>query len=229
MTNVEIKQQLLELSEPEYQKFSSRLIPNISKDSILGVRLPQLRKIAKTIAKGNWQHYLKTASDDTFEEIMLQGMVIGYLKEELDQILPYVKNFIPKINNWSTCDSFCAGLKLSKKYSDEMWRFILPYLKGKQEYDIRFGVVMLLSYYVNEKYIDDALYLLDAIDYDAYYVKMAVAWAVSLYYINFPQRTVVYLKDNNLDSFTYNKALQKITESLKVDDETKRMIRQMRY
>lgn len=228
MTNDDIKKQLLELADSQYQIFSSGLIPNVNNDSILGVRLPQLRKIAKSIIKGDWEHYLRTASNDSFEEIMLQGMVIGYVKEDLNKILPYVKGFISRINNWSVCDSFCSGLKLPKVYSNEMWEFILPYLKDSREYYIRFGVVMLIFYYVDEKHIEDALALLDAIDCDAYYVKMAVAWAISIYYIRFPGRTMMYLNNNHLDTFTYNKALQKITESLKVDKDTKMRIRDMK-
>ena len=90
------------------------------------------------------------------------------------------------------------------------------------------GVVMLLDYYTDREHVKEGLALLDQIRNEDYYVKMAVAWAVSIYYIKLPDETMAYLKKNNLDDFTYNKALQKITESLKISKETKQMIRSMK-
>lgn len=228
MTNEELRWQLLSLAEPDFQKFSSSLIPNVDPRNVLGVRLPKLRKIAKQLAKEDWRAYLQNASDASFEEIMLQGMVIGYAQAGLDELLRYVAAFIPKIDNWSVCDSFCSGLKLPRVYPDEMWRFLQPYLEDKREYFIRFGVVMLIYYYVDEQHIDAALHCFNGIRSDSYYVKMAVAWAVSAYYVAFPEITMRFLLKNNLDDFTYNKALQKITESLKVTGQTKNIIRAMK-
>lgn len=225
---MELRERLENLAEPEYQRFSSSLIPNIGAERVLGVRLPNLRKIAKEIAKGDWREYLKVARDDSFEEVMLQGMVIGYAKTELSEMLIYIEEFLPKIDNWSVCDSFCTGLKVTKQYPDEIWRFIIPYLKDTRPYYIRFGVVMLIDYYIDKEHIDAALQYLDSIHHEDYYVKMAVAWAVSMYYVKLPEETLKYLKENHLDDFTYNKALQKITESLKVDNETKQMIKNMK-
>ena len=116
-----IKEKLSVLAESKYQKFSSGLLPGIH--NILGVRLPELRKIAKKLAKDDWQGYLQNASDDSFEEIMLQGITIGYVKSELSDILPYITIFVNKIDNWSVCDSFCSGLKLPKQYPKEMWEY----------------------------------------------------------------------------------------------------------
>lgn len=224
--NNDIKETLMQLAEPEYQKFTAKLLPGIT--NILGVRVPKLRKIAKQLAKEEWKEYLKNASGDSFEEVMLQGMVIGYVKADIKEILPYVTDFIPKITNWSVCDSFCNTLKITNRYPEEMWEYIQPYLKDSREYYIRFGVVMLLTYYIKEEYVKDALQAMDAIRSDAYYVKMGVAWAISMYYIKFPNETMTFLKNNHLDDFTYNKTLQKITESLKIDKETKEIIRGMR-
>lgn len=221
-----IRAKLLSLSEPEYQKFSSRLLPGV--DNILGVRLPSLRQIAKELAKGDWQEYLNNARCDSFEEIMLQGMTLGYVKAELPLLLHYVTNFLPKINNWSVCDSFCSGLKLPKLYKEKMWAFILPHLNSSHAYTVRFGIVMLLNYYIDETYIDQVLSYLDQIKYDSYYVKMAVAWAISICFIKFPDKTIEYLNNNSLDDITYQKTLNKIIESQKIDSHTKSIIRKMR-
>lgn len=223
---VDIRTQLLSMVEPEYQKFSAALIPNIT--NVLGVRLPALRKIAKQLASGDWRTYLETAEDEYFEEVMLQAMVIGHVQADLDELLKAIETFVPKIDNWSVCDSFCAGLKYTKVHSESMWAFLQPYLRSDQEYEIRFGVVMLLNFYLNERYIDQVLSALDQIRHEAYYVKMAVAWAISMAYVKQPEVTMRYLNRNTLDDFTYNKALQKITESYRVDPESKQMIRSMK-
>lgn len=221
-----VRQQLMELADEEYRKFSSSLIPNIN--NVMGVRLPELRKLAQKLARGNWRAYLQEAQNDYFEEIMLQGMVIGCVKTDIEESLRYVAEFVPKIDNWSVCDSFCSGLKFTRSNKSRVWEFLQPYLSSGDEYEIRFGVVMLLNYYIEEEYLQSVLQCLDRVRRNAYYVKMAVAWAVSICYVKLPGPTTEYLTDNSLDDFTYNKALQKITESLRVDKETKQRIRGMR-
>ena len=111
--NLNIREQLFELAEDEYKQFSSSLLPGI--DNLLGVRLPALRKIAKQIAKKDWRSYLENADEIYFEEIMLQGMVLGYINDDIEDVLGYIVDFVPKINNWSVCDSFCVGLKITNK------------------------------------------------------------------------------------------------------------------
>lgn len=221
-----IREQIMELAEEDYQKFSAALIPNIN--NVLGVRIPLLRNLAKQIAKGDWRAYLEQAEQEYFEEVMLQGIVIGYVKTDIEETLRFVAEFVPKIDNWSVCDSFCVGLKFTKKNMEMVWGFLQPYLMSNKEYEIRFGVVMLLDYYIEEGYIDRVLQCLDNISHEGYYVKMAVAWAVSICYVKLPVPTIVFLKENSLDDFTYNKALQKITESYRVDQETKKIIRSMK-
>lgn len=221
-----IRQQLEILAEEEYRVFSSGLLPGT--EHVLGVRLPLLRKMSKQLAQLDWREYLQTARDDSFEEIMLQGMVIGCVNCSVEERLSHIQSFVPRIENWSVCDSFCAGLKFTKEAPEKVWNFLNPYLKSDQEFHIRFAVVMLLFYYIGEKYIDEVFIRLDKVCHDGYYVKMAVAWAISICYVQFPERTLVYLNQNSLDDFTYNKALQKITESLKVDKETKKKIRAMK-
>ncbi|KOS68293.1 DNA alkylation repair protein [Lysinibacillus contaminans] len=223
-----IREQLFALQDSKYQQFSSALIPNIDAKTIIGVRVPLLRQIAKEIAKTEPLTYLQTAQGTYFEELLLQGMVIGYMKVSPQEKLPLIAQFIPKIDNWSVCDSFCSGLKFTKSNQALVWDFLQPYFKSKEAYDIRFAVVMLLNYYVDERYIQETLRLLDGVSHEDYYVKMAVAWAVSICYIKMPKETMPYLQNNNLDLFTYNKALQKITESLRIDADTKKMIRAMR-
>lgn len=221
-----IREQLFVLAEEEYRIFTSRLLPGTK--NILGVRLPVLRKIAKEIAKEDWRNFLKDRTNEYFEETMLQGMVIGYGKASIEEILGYVTDFVPKIDNWSVCDSFCNGLKITKKNKEKVWEFLKPYFSSNKEFHVRFGVVMLLHYYIDDEYIDRVLDTLDKIKHEGYYAKMAVAWAVSACYIKMPEPTLAFLRNNHLDDFTYNKSLQKITESLKIDKETKVYLRTMK-
>lgn len=214
-----IRERILDLTDEKYRRFHSGLIP--AADNILGVRLPHLRELAKEIAKGDWRGYLATAQKDYYEEIMLQGLVIGYAKADIEEILQYVTGFVPQIGNWGICDSFCSNLKITKKHKARVWEFLQPYLLADNEFALRFGIVMLLDYYLEDKYIDRVLVCLDKAKHDGYYVKMAVAWAVSVCFVKFPDKTMRYLQENTLDDFTYNKALQKIMESLRVDRETK--------
>jgi len=221
-----VRQQLIALSDEKYRGFAASLIPNI--DNVLGVRLPELRKLAKAIAKGDWRGYVEQAESEYFEEVMLQGMVLGYADADLEELLDYTARFVPKIDNWSVCDSFCSGLKFVMKNRRRVWEFLQPYLDSELEYELRFGAVILLNFYMDETWIEEVLERLDGIRHEGYYVKMAVAWALSAAYVRLPERTTRYLGDNTLDDFTYNKALQKITESNRVDQAAKQRIRAMR-
>ena len=222
----EIRKELINLADEKYRNFHSNLCPGV--ENILGVKLPILRKIAKNLSKEDYNDFLSNEDTKYYEEIMIEGLTIGYLKIDNESRFKYIKNFIPKINNWAVCDSFCNNLKFTKKNINEVWNFILPYTTSENEFDIRFAVVMMLNFYMIEDYIDKVLNILNNIHHDGYYVKMSVAWAVSFAYIHFPEKTLVFLKNNNLDNFTYNKSLQKIIESNRVSKEDKDLMRSMK-
>lgn len=244
------------LIDEKYRQFHSNLVPG--DNTILGVRLPHMRILAKDIAKNgvtifhkntekevnlSFLNYLEAAAtlqSPCYEEILLRGLVIGYASLPLSQRLPLIQSFVPHIRNWAVCDCFCSTLKFTNKHMKEMWSFLDGYLSlgipnpsqeaepQSTEYAIRFGVVMLLSYYIKEDYIDSVLSLLDSIQHEGYYVKMAVAWALSVCFVKFPEKTMLYFTCNHLDNFTYNKALQKTIESFRVDEGTKKILREMK-
>ena len=221
-----IRIELEKIAEENYRIFATKLIPNV--DNLLGVRLPRLRKIAKKIAQLDYEYYLAMDDPLYFEEVMLQGMIIGEIKLPWNERSRYVKQFTSKINNWSICDSFCCGLKFEASEKEIVWQFLQPYFASDAPYDIRFAVVMLLFHFVNDEYLQKVFTLFNQTKNDDYYVKMAVAWAISIYFRELPKLTMAYLQKNQLDDWTYNKALQKITESLKVDFNTKIIIRTMK-
>lgn len=223
----DIKAKLLELSDKKYKEFHGGLCPGT--ENIIGVRIPVLRTYAKELSKQNDIKYLlKQIDNEYYEEIMLQGMLIGLEKEEFALVIKDIEKFVPKIDNWAVCDVFCGGLKITKKHKEEMWEFIQKYLNSELEFEIRFGVVMILSYYIDEEYIDKVLKIFDSITSDAYYVQMAIAWAISVCLVKFYDKTFKYLESANLDKFTYNKAIQKAIESYRITDEQKNMLRKIK-
>ncbi len=219
-----IRNELFKLKDDKYKEFHSSLCPGV--DNIIGVRVPVLRKYAKELAKNNWKENFNQIQNDYYEEIMLQGMIIGIAIKDIKELKIYLEYFIPKIDNWAVCDVCCAGLKIAQKNQEEMWKFLQKYLKSDKEFEIRFGIVMLLDYYINENYIDRILKIFDNIKSDFYYTKMAVAWAISICYIKFQSETEEYLQNNNLDEFTYKKSIQKIKESYRVSKEQKQKLKE---
>ena len=227
MNNEEIRKKLIELSDTKYKEFHSGLCPGMDTE-MLGVSIPKIRKLAKEIVKDNPGEYLKNPEEEYYEELMLQALVIANLKIDLEKKKEYIISFVPKINCWAVCDSFCADLKDADKNPDFFWKIISKYFKSKKEYEIRFAVVMLLDHYVKEEYIDKIFKVIDNIKNEEYYVEMGIAWLVAEMYIKFPKQTMEYLKNCNLNKFTYNKALQKARESYRVSKEEKEVLNKMK-
>lgn len=225
-----VRHHILALCNHANKDFACSLNPGV--ENVLGLRIPDLRKLAKRISSADWETYLSTASTYYMEERMLQGLVLGCIKpdDDIEVYLQRVSRFVSIINSWSVCDTFkfAGGKKFIKSNSVRLWEFLKSYIHSKGEYEIRFGVVMSLSYFIDDEHIDELLMLLDGIRHDGYYVRMAVAWAVSFCFIKFPDKTMKYLKNSSLDDFTYNKSLQKIVESYRVSDENKSVIRSMK-
>ena len=224
----EIKKKLFELSDQKYKEFHGGLCPGT--ENIIGVRVPVLRKYAEELFKEqDWKQTIEEIDNEYYEEIMLQGMLIGQAKkEEINTILKYVEKYVPKIDNWAICDIFCAGLKITKKYKKEMWNFIQKYLKSDKEFEIRFAIVMILDYYIDDEYLKENFKIFDNIKHEGYYVKMAVAWAILICLIKYYGDTVEYLKKSKIDNWTYNKAIQKAIESYRIPDEKKQELRKMK-
>lgn len=221
----DIRKELFSLADEKYKEFHGGLCPGVN--NIIGVRVPALRSLAKKIIKEDWRKYLKEAEDQYYEEVMLQGMVIGLAKMDIEERLTYLAGFIPKIDNWAVCDVTCAGLKSTAKNLKKVWEFLQKYLNSDKEFEVRFAVVIILDYYIQEEYIYRVFEKLDSIHHEAYYVKMAVAWAVSICYIKYPEKTYSYLESCKLDNFTFNKAIQKIRESYRVPKEDKENLKKM--
>ena len=196
-----IRQDLFEIQDLKYKEFHGSLCPDM--DNIIGVRIPKLREYAKELYKSNKLEDIKIG-DKYYEELVIQGMLIGFqTKAPIEEAIKQVKEFVPKINSWAVCDTFCAGLKITKKYQTEMFKIIKEYLKSKQEYEVRFAIVMLLDYYINDQYIDQVLQILNNIKLDKYYVQMANAWAISICLIRYYNKTLEFLKTTKIVSVLF--------------------------
>lgn len=219
-----VREQLYKHVDKKYREFHIKLIPNICHEKTLGVRIPQLRMIAKQMIKDNlWREYLM-ATPEYMEEIMIQGIIIGHVKIPLNERLDYMTSFIPLIKNWAVCDTFCCTMKLKGIEKDELWNYLQPYFHSDQTYDIRVAVVMGLANFTESDYTEKAFVLFNQIESHEYYVQMAIAWAISVYFIKNRDITLEYLLNNNLDNFTHNKAIQKIRESFRVSAKDKNYV-----
>lgn len=221
-----IRNELYKNSEEAYRAFHSSLVPGIS--NILGVRMPKLREIAKKAAKENYREFIENIDTQVYEELMLWGMILGYAKLSIEERKQELAKFVPHINNWAICDCSCATYKFMRDFPEEWMLFLKTYLISTQEYELRFAVVCLLDFFVNETYIEEVLDLLSQIRHNGYYVKMAVAWAISVCYVKFPEKTEKIFVENLLDDFTHNKSIQKIRESYRVPKESKERLQRMR-
>ncbi len=222
-----ILKQLFELQDKKYKEFHSSLCPNV--DNIIGVRIPELRKLAKQIAKENPKEFIENpVKKQYYEEIMLEGFVIGYMKATLEEKLHYLDNFIPKIDNWAVCDCTASTLKFIDKYKKEVWEYMQKYINSKKEFEKRFAIIILMDYYLTDEYIDKVLEIYNKIDSDQYYVQMGIAWAISVCFVKYREKTRKILDNNNLSTFTHNKSIQKIIESTRVDKETKEELKKLK-
>lgn len=225
----EIRKALIELKDDKYKEFNSKLCPDTNKE-MLGIRIPNLRKLAQKITKeNNWKEFVINNDTKYFEEVLLQGLIIGYSKIELNEKLEYIKIFVPRIDSWAINDTFVPTLKIKSRDLDEYWNFILKYTKSEKEFEIRFAVISMLDYFIIDEYVDKVIEILNNITHEGYYVKMGVAWTLAEIGIKYNSKLIDFLnKDNNLDKFTYNKSLQKMIESYRIKDEQKDLLRKMK-
>lgn len=185
-------------------------------NTLIGVRTPKLKKIALYLSKNNYEIIFNNSVFETYEEKIIYGLIIGYLKIDFNDKLNLLNKFLPLNNNWAINDIVCANLKDFKKNQEQGYEFIIKCLNSSNIWDIRFGLVLLLDFYINDTYIDKILEISNNISNNDYYIKMANAWLISICYIKYPTKTKEFLNNNKLDDWTHNKAIQKMIESKRV-------------
>ena len=224
----EVKEFIIENQDPKYLDFSGS-IGAVSNKKRLGVRIPLLRDYAKSLSKNYTLDYLLQNIDETYyEEIMIKGFCIGNFKLTYDELVKYIDYFLPKISDWCICDTFVAGLKISKKYPNELWDYLVSKLDSSSEFTIRFSLVMILNYYINDDYKDKIFKIIESIKSDKYYVKMANAWLISYMFINYFDETLRFISHSKLDSFTKRKGITKAIESTRISKDNKNILSKVR-
>lgn len=204
---------LYTLQDKKYREFLSKLIIS---NNLIGVRTPELKRIASLIAKGDYNGFIKFNNKNLYEEKVLYGLVLGYLKIDFESCLDLLREFIPYVDNWAINDIVCANMKCFKTNQSAGYEFILECISSDNPWIVRFGFVLLLNFYINDNYMDKIFILCENIHSDDYYVKMAIAWLISICYIKYKNKTLNFLKQTTIDDWTYNKAIQKIIESTRV-------------
>lgn len=221
-----IREQLKNLKNEDFKKFSEKIIN--TNYEIIGVKTEVLKKIAKGNIE-NFENYFKE-KHIYYEEYMIHGFMLGYLKVPLEKLITYIDEYITMIDNWAMVDSIVSNLKIFKKHEAEVFELAKSYIKSNEEFKIRFGYCILLSYYINtmkDSYIDEILTLCNK-KHNVYYVQMMVAWLLSFAYIKYREKTLKLLVKNNLDDFTYNKTISKICDSYRIEQDEKQYLKQLR-
>lgn len=217
ITYDELIEYLFSIKDETYSKFHFKLLKN-DKIKVIGIRIPLLKEIAKKISKTNYLEFIKLNKHRYYEEILLQGLVITYLKINFLDTIKLFEDYIKYIDNWASCDTVIANYKLFKKNLDLGFIYINKYLNSKNPWIIRVGLVLLLDYYINDQYIDRTLELANNVISENYYVKMANAWLISMCLIKYHDKTLKFLQKTKIDNWTYNKTLQKAIESFRIKD-----------
>ena len=212
MTQSELREALLAKAEEKYRTFTSKLLPGV--ENILGVRLPTLRGIAKRAAAEGWRT-LFDKEEAYFEETMVKGMVIGYAKMPEEERRERILRFLPKIDNWSLCDSFCSTLRVKPDEKEAYWQFLIPLFADTRPFFCRFALVMTLRNYIEKERLEEVFEILCGIRSEAYYVKMAAGWAVCECACLFPEETRRLLASGSLDPAVQKIAQRKIRESFR--------------
>ena len=213
---------LCNISDNKTKEFNKKIIN--TNYEILGIKTDILKQIAKDISTTDYKKFLRLSQDKYYEEIMIEGLLLGYIKDN-NEFLEYFNKFIYKIDNWSICDSCIASYKIMKKndYSDVAYSLILD----SHEFIQRVGYIMLLDYYIDDSHIDTILELCKK-ESNYYYVNMAVSWLISVCFIKYRSKTLELLKSKNLSVFVQNKAISKIRESYRVSSKDKEVVNKLK-
>ena len=214
---------LKQQSDEAYRSFQHKLLPGV--ENYMGVRLPILKSKAKQLAKQDWKTEFAQA-DLTFEEVMLRGMTIGALNLPVEQTVSLVKAFVPCIDNWAVCDSFCASLRQVRKHKAEFLPTIKEVAASKREFEARFAAVMLLCYYKEPQDMPQSLALYAQITQADYYAQMGLAWGYSVFAATDFEMTLQAMEQAALSVETWNKALQKMRESRRISPQQKEIAAQ---
>lgn len=210
----------------KYRDFSITLVPSVDPNSFIGVRIPDLRKIAKEYYKeGNYQKFLISLPHKYYEENMIHAFVIGQIKD-FDTCIKEINRFLPYANSWSITDSMAP--KMFSKHKEALLVEIKKWLKSKETYTLRFAVDCLMTFYLDEDFDPKHLDLVANIKSKEYYVNMMRAWYFATALAKQKEVAIKYIEDKKLDDWTHNKSIQKAVESYRISDKDKKYLKTLK-
>ena len=223
---MKIQKELFSRQDKEYMKFLSKLTPNVPEDTIIGVRIPEIRKLAKKLVKNNeHEDFLKELPHKYYDENLLHGAIISESKN-FEKCIKLLDNFLPFVDNWAVCDTISP--KIFKKHKKELIEKIKEWSQSDKTYTCRFGVEMLMTHFLDEDFKKEYLEMVADIHSEEYYVKMVVAWFFATALAKQWDYAVIYLEDNRLDVWMHNKTIQKARESLRILEDKKGYLKRLK-
>lgn len=214
-----IKKRLFDLQDLPYQAFQSKLIPTVDPKTVIGVRTPQLRKLAKELAGSEEaEEFLKELPHTYYEENNLHGFLIESIKD-YDTCIRELDIFLPYVDNWATCDMMAP--KVFKKHLPVFMGKIKEWIASGDTYTVRFAIGMLMKFYLDERFTPEYPELVAAVRSEEYYVKMMIAWYFATALAKQYDAVLPYIQEQRLDVWTHNKAIQKAVESYRITPEQK--------
>ncbi len=222
-----MKEKLFELQDLKYRDFHSKLVPNLPKEAFIGVRMPALRKLAKEIYQsGEAALFMEQLPHTYYDENTLHGILIGLVAKTPSEALELIDRFLPYVDNWATCDSMPP--KILKKDLELTRKTIIPWLDSKQVYRVRFAIVAMLTFLLDEAFEKEDLERLAKIKTEEYYINMAIAWYYSFALIKQYDSTIGLFESKTLDKWVHNKSIQKAIESYRITDDKKDYLRSLK-
>lgn len=215
--------QIFSLRDEGYRQFQSRLIPNIASDSIIGVRTPELRKLARQMA--DKERFLASVPHTYFEENQVHALILNEEKD-FQCAVREVEAFLPYVDNWATCDQLRP--KVFAKHRQELLPYIRSWLNSGRVYTIRFGIEMLMCHYLDDCFDPEYPEMVASVKYDDYYVRMMIAWYFATALAKQYDAVVPFITEHRLDRWTHNKAIQKALESYRITSQQKSFLKQLR-
>jgi len=221
-----LQKELFKLQDLEYKAFHSRLMPNINPDLVIGVRTPQLKKLAKQIKNTDTaKSFINNLPHKYYEENNLHAFLISQICD-FDICLSKVDDFLPYIDNWATCDGLIP--KCFKSNTDKLLLQIKKWILSNETYTVRFAIKMLMSYYLDDNFDIEFMNMVSSVKSDEYYVNMMIAWYFATALYKQYDSAVLFLKEKRLSKWVHNKTIQKAVESYRVSDEKKTYLKSLK-
>ena len=221
-----IQEKLFEYQDLGYREFNSKLIPNIDKKTMIGVRIPDIRKIEKSLNIEEKKEFLLKLPHKYFEENMLHGIIISNMKD-YNKVITNLEKFLPYVDNWAVCDSISP--KIFKKNREKVITNVLSWIKSNHTYVSRFGIGMIMQLYLENEYFKKSyLDIIAEIKTEDYYINMMRAWTFQVALVKQWKEAIVYIEKGLLDEFTHNKTISKSCDSYKIEKEKKEYLKTLR-